>query len=201
MISCLWGTLIEKKPPTLVMNVNGVGYEVLAPMSTFYQLPDLNQTIQLYTHLIVREDALTLYGFHQTAERHLFQTLIRVNGIGPKLALTILSNMELTDFIKSVQSDNTKKLASIKGIGTKTAKRLVIEMRDTLLKNNLAFESMTQHVSPVNTATTGTAIQDALSGLVSLGYKSHQARQVLQMIYQPTMSSETLIRLALQQMA
>lgn len=201
MISCLWGMLIEKKPPVLLINVNGVGYEVLAPMSTFYQLPDLNQTVQLHTHLVVREDALTLYGFHHTAERTLFQTLIKVNGVGPKLALTILSNIELNDFIKSVQSDNTKKLSSIKGIGAKTAKRLVVEMRDALLKNDLTFESMTKNVSGVSTSTTNTVIQDALSGLVSLGYKSHQAKQVLQMIYQPDMSSEALIRLALQQMA
>jgi len=201
MIGCLWGTLIEKNPPGLLIDVNGIGYEVLAPMSTFYQLPDLNETIQLHTHLVVREDALTLYGFHHTAERALFRTLIKVNGVGPKLALTILSNMALNDFVQSVQSDNVKKLSSIKGIGAKTAKRLVVEMRDALLKSDLAFQSITKTSSTANTSIINTAIQDALSGLVGLGYKSHQAKQVLQMIYQPDMSSETLIRLALQQMA
>lgn len=201
MISCLRGILIEKKSPLLIIDVNGIGYEVLAPISTVHQLPELNQTVQLYTHLVVREDALTLYGFHHATERALFRTLIKVNGVGPKLALTILSNMPLRDFVQSVQSDNAKKLSSIKGIGAKTAKRLVVEMRDTLLKNDLIFQSTTQDSSDTNALTTNTAIQDAFSGLVSLGYKSHQAKQVLQMIYQPDMNSETLIRLALQQMA
>jgi Holliday junction DNA helicase RuvA len=200
MISCLWGTLVEKKPPELLINVNDVGYEVFAPMSTFYQLPTLNETVQLYTHLVVREDALTLYGFYTPAERTLFRTLIKVNGVGPKLALTILSGMALDEFIQCIQGDNVKKLSSIPGIGPKTAKRLIVEIRDILLKSELMLPTTTSDDRKQDSTLSfsNQAMQDALGGLISLGYKSTQAKQVLQMIYQPDMTSENLIRLALQ---
>jgi len=123
------------------------------------------------------------------------------NFIDGVLALTILSNMKLSDFVQSVQSDNVKKLSSIKGLGPKTAKRLIVEMRDALLKSDLAIQSTASGLPNSHIPMTNATIQDALSGLVGLGYKSHQAKQVLQMIYQPDMNSETLIRLALQQMA
>lgn len=199
MISCLWGTLIAKKPPELLIDVNGVGYEVFAPMSTFYQLPSPNEAIQLYTHLAVREDALTLYGFYSIAERTLFRTLIKVNGVGPKLALTILSSMALEDFIQHIQGDNVKKLSSIPGIGPKTARRLIVEIRDVLLKSELITSTTSPH-QRVNAPLplSDQSMQDALSGLISLGYKSTRAKQVLQTIHQPGMTSETLIRLALQ---
>lgn len=198
MISCLWGTLVEKKPPELLIDVNGVGYEVFAPMSTFYQLPTSNKTIQLYTHLVVREDALTLYGFYSMAERTLFRTLIKVNGVGPKLALTILSSMNLEDFIQYIQGDNVKKLSSIPGIGPKTARRLIVEIRDVLLKSELITSMSSSNHTNVSLPMSEQSTQDALNGLISLGYKSTQAKQVLETVHQPGMTSETLIRLALQ---
>jgi Holliday junction DNA helicase RuvA len=201
MISCLSGMLIEKNPPEIIIDVNGIGYELFAPTSTIYQLPNVNETIRLYTHLVVREDALTLYGFYSTAERTLFRALIKVNSVGPKLALTILSNIDLSDFIESIQSDNVKKLSSIKGLGPKTAKRLIVEMRDVILKSDFTLSSPTKDAGQATALMANDVMKDALSGLVGLGYKSHQAKQVLQMVYQPDMSSETLIRLALQQMA
>jgi Holliday junction DNA helicase RuvA len=201
MIGCLWGKLVQKKPPELLLNVNGVGYEIFSPMSTFYQLPDVNHTLQLYTHLAVREDALTLYGFYTAAERTLFRTLIKVSGIGPKLALTILSSVALDEFIQHIQRDDVKKLSSIPGIGAKTAKRLIIEIRDILLKSELMTQISSQPDKNPLLPSLDDAMQDALSGLVALGYKPNQAKRVLQMVHESGVTSEQLIRLALQHIA
>jgi Holliday junction DNA helicase RuvA len=195
MIAHLHGILIEKHPPNLVIEVHGVGYEVEAPMSTFYHLPELNQEIKLLTHLIIREDAHILFGFGTEAERQMFRTLIRVNGVGPKLALSILSAMELETFIYCVQQGDLAKLIKIPGVGKKTAERLVIETRDrlaqtTVQSTNFARQSLTQGV-------TGAA-EDAVSALVALGYKLQEASQLVNAVKEDGLSSEVLIRRALQ---
>lgn len=195
MITHLHGTLIEKQPPSLVIDVHGVGYEVEAPMSTFYHLPELNQEIKLLTHLIIREDAHILFGFGTEAERQMFRTLIRVNGVGPKLALSILSAMELETFIHCVQQGDLAKLIKIPGVGKKTAERLVIETRDrlaqtTVQSTNSARQSLTQGVT--------SAAEDAVSALVALGYKLQEASQLVNAIKEDGLSSEVLIRRALQ---
>lgn len=195
MIAHLHGTLIEKHPPSLVIDVHGVGYEVEAPMSTFYHLPELNQEIRLLTHLIIREDAHILFGFGTEAERQMFRTLIRVNGVGPKLALSILSAMELETFIYCVQHGDLAKLIKIPGVGKKTAERLVIETRDrlaqtTVQSTNSARQSLTQGVT--------SAAEDAVSALVALGYKLQEASQLVNAVKEDGLSSEALIRRALQ---
>ena len=132
MIGFLRGKLVHKAPPFLVLDVQGVGYEVEAPMTTFYDLPAINEEIKLHTHLVVREDAHILFGFSTEADRTLFRTLIKVNGVGPKLALTILSGQSAEEFHRCIQDNDTQTLVRLPGVGKKTAERLVIEMRDRL---------------------------------------------------------------------
>src|SRR3990167_123385 len=130
MITHLHGKLIHKKPPVLTIDVNGIGYEIQSPMSTFYHLPDIGNTITLLTHFVVREDAHLLFGFSKEQERKLFRALIKVNGVGPKLALAILSGIETDHFVQCVQQEDAGHLVNIPGIGKKTAERLIVEMRD-----------------------------------------------------------------------
>lgn len=197
MITHLTGTLCEKKAPILVLDVNGIGYEIHAPMSTFYQLPDTSNTITLLTHFVVREDAHLLFGFHSEQERKLFRALIKVNGVGPKLALTILSGIETDDFVQCIHAQDDARLTHIPGVGKKTAERLIIEMRDALSQ---------WHTTPTNTATqkelidSNQVMQDAISALTALGYKPQEAKQAISKVHLPTHNHEQLIRLALQQM-
>jgi len=189
MIGFLRGVILRKQPPHLLIDVHGVGYEVEAPMSTFYNLPDAGGEITLYTHLVVREDAQVLFGFGSEAERRFFRSLIRVNGVGPKLALTILSGISVDGFVRCVRENDTAALTRLPGIGKKTAERLVVEMRDRLEDTG----------APA--ATTGVASHprdEALSALVSLGYKPQEASHMLQAIKETGLSSEELIRRALQ---
>ena len=132
MIGFLRGTLINKTAPQVLLDVNGVGYNILAPMSTFYDLPETGQVVQLLTHLSIREDAHVLFGFLSEQERGLFRSLIRINGVGPKLALAILSGISIEDFQRCVFENNIATLVKLPGIGKKTAERLIIEMRDRL---------------------------------------------------------------------
>jgi holliday junction DNA helicase RuvA len=194
MISRLHGLLIEKQAPLVVIDVNGVGYETFVPMSTFYQLPELNTKVNLLTLMVVREDAITLYGFHSEAERQLFRDLLRVNGVGPKLALSILSTMELTTFVQAIKANDTARLTRIPGVGKKTAERLVLEMRDRLDKIPLDSPTATSSspreiISPVD---------DAVSVLIALGYKPQEASRLVYSVKQEGMTSEELIRRALQ---
>lgn len=197
MISRLRGVLIEKQPPLLVIDVQGVGYEVLAPMPTFYNLPEIKNEISLLTHFIVREDAHILYGFLNESERSLFRDLIRVSGVGPKLALSILSSMELPTFIESIHENNTGRLIRIPGVGKKMAERLVIEMRDRL-KNWQTTTTPTPSTAPLITQGVTTPVEDAISALVSLGYKPTDARRWVQSVAEEGLTSEILIRRALQ---
>jgi len=202
MIGRLRGTVIEKQPPLLLLDVGGVGYEVQAPMTTFYQLPDGPQDeVVLHTHMVVREDAQQLFGFFEQKERALFRTLIKVNGVGPKMALTILSGMESSDFAYSVKSGDAAALVKLPGVGKKTAERLIVEMRDRLADWEVELPAATP-------ATTGTAqvsasllVQDAESVLVALGYKPQEASRAVSVVWDDGINnSEELIRLALKNM-
>ncbi len=195
MISSLRGIIIEKQAPLLVIEVNGVGYEVSAPMSTFYNLPDLNAEVKLLTHLSIRDDAHVLYGFLVASERELFRKLIRITGVGPKLALSILSSMELNTFIQCIHDNDITQLKQIPGVGKKTAERLVIEMRD-YLKNS---DSTSPIVKPINTSITKDVnpIEDAISALIALGYKPNDANRWVNSVAEEGMTSEALIRQAL----
>jgi len=192
MISRLRGLLIEKQAPSLVVDVQGVGYEVLAPMSTFYNLPDINSEVSLLTHLSVREDAHVLYGFLTESERSLFRDLIRVSGVGPKLSLSIISSMELAIFAQCINQNDTKRLIKIPGVGKKMAERLVVEMRD-----RLSSVKTTSTTSPV-TKDIATPVEDAISALIALGYKPADARSWVQAVAEDGLTSEVLIRRALQ---
>jgi len=195
MIGTLRGTLIQKQAPLLLVEVSGIGYELFAPMSTFYHLPEINNPVQLLTHFVVREDAQILYGFLRNHERLLFRTLIKVSGIGPKAALSILSGMTVDDFTQCVESDDALRLTRIPGIGKKTAERLIVELRHTISQWQTDMDKTPQ------TSTHPGRLQEAISALTALGYKTHQAKQVMTRVYKPEHSSEDLIRLALQQMA
>lgn len=199
MIGQIRGIILEKQPPQLIVDVHGLGYEIDAPMSTFYQLPDLGAEVRLFTHFVVREDAHHLYGFYTLDERHLFRALLKVNGVGPRLALTILSSTTPSEFVGLVLNNDTTSLTRVPGIGKKTAERLVIEMRDKLADwcktapaggNALKQDNHSRH--PI--------LQDAISALVALGYKHPEANRTVTKIDDGAASSEELIRRALREM-
>lgn len=196
MISRLSGTLIEKQPPFLLMEVAGVGYEVQASMNTFYRLPDIGSTIVLHTHFVVREDAQLLYGFFEQRERALFRTLIKVNGIGPKIALTILSSIEPDAFVRCVELQDTSSLQRLPGIGKKTAERLIVEMRDRF--SDWQTDTTLAASSSDNPGITSHAEQDAISALIALGYKPQEASRAVTRVGQEGLTSQELIKLALQ---
>jgi len=198
MISRLRGLLIQKQPPWLLIDVAGVGYEVQAPMSTFYQLPELNNEVILLTHLSIRDDAHVLYGFSHETERRLFRDLIKINGVGPKLALSVLSAMDNETFTQCVNSGSTAMLTKIPGVGKKTAERLLIEMRDKL-NASPSLDNTTDSIALTSaTVTTASATADAESALIALGYKPQEATRLVKLVAEPDASSETLIRKALQ---
>lgn len=192
MIGALRGRLVRKAPPLLVIDVQGVGYEVEAPMSTFYQLPESGQEIHLYTHLVVRDDAHLLFGFASERERQLFRTLIRVNGVGPRMALTILSGIEADDFARCIRDGDAARLTRLPGVGKKTAERLIMEMRDRLAE-------VEQHAVPPpgNSPRAVDDTEDAVSALIALGYKPQEASRHVHAVVRDGMSSEELIREAL----
>lgn len=199
MIGRIKGTLIAKQSPQILVDVGGVGYEIDASMNTIYQLPELNKTVTLHTHLIVREDAQQLYGFFDQTERSLFRTLIKVNGVGPKMALAILSGMDVAEFVRCVQNNDTKGLVALPGVGKKTAERLIIEMRDKLKD----FASPGAADLPKVMATqsgSNQVVVDAESALIALGYKPQEASRAISAIDVVNLSSEEVIKLALKNM-
>ena len=196
MIGFLRGKLVYKSPPFLVLDVQGVGYEIEAPMTTFYELPAINQDITLHTHLVVREDAHILFGFSKESDRALFRTLIKVNGIGPKLALTILSGQSAEEFHRCIHDNDTLTLVRLPGVGKKTAERLVIEMRDRLPDLSNSFMIRTD-ISGSATSLSNPK-QEAISALCSLGYKPLDASNMVQNITIEGKCCEDIIRLALQ---
>lgn len=199
MIGRLRGTLAQKQPPQLLVDVGGVGYEVEAPMSTFYQLPAVGETVVLHTHLVVREDAHLLFGFASESERRLFRTLIKVNGVGAKLALTILSGISADEFARCVQDNDTAALVRLPGVGKKTAERLIVEMRDRLA--DWEGEVVLPGVAPAETTTAPIRdeTRDAISALISLGYKPPEASRLVSKVETEGLSSEEIIRAALRQ--
>jgi Holliday junction DNA helicase RuvA len=201
MIGQIRGVIIEKQPPQLMIEVHGIGYEIDAPMSTFYQLPDVGQEVRLFTHLVVREDAHLLYGFYNREERLLFRTLLKVNGVGPRLALTILSGIAADQFVHCVLNNDTASLVRLPGVGKKTAERLVIEMRDRLADwyQAPALEGATLIKQDKPTGR-HPILQDAISALISLGYKHQEANRTVTKIDDGAASSEELIRRALREM-
>jgi Holliday junction DNA helicase RuvA len=199
MIGRLNGVLLEKQPPHLLIDVSGVAYEVQASMQTFYQLPELGERVTLHTHFVVREDAQQLFGFMVLQERALFRALIKVNGIGAKIALAILSSIAPDDFVRCVAEQNTTALQRLPGIGKKTAERLIIEMRDRLADWHAgdgitSSEFINSASNPMNYQN---AEQDAISALLSLGFKPQEASRLISKVAADNLSSEELIRLAL----
>jgi holliday junction DNA helicase RuvA len=198
MIGRLRGILLEKQAPYLLLDVNGVAYELQAPMTTFYRLPALGQEVILHTHLSITENLHQLFGFFEQRDRSLFRTLIKVNGVGPKLAVSILSGMEADDIARCVRDNNIKALTKVPGIGQKTAERLVIELRDRL-KNWDAPQGDAYAHNQIQLAASNEVYSEAESALISLGYKPNEAAKMIVTAakQKPEAKSEELIRLAL----
>jgi len=194
VIGFLRGRLAAKHPPQLVLEVGGVGYEVEAPMSTFYGLPAVGVEVQLHTHLVVREDAHVLFGFGTERERSLFRELIKVSGVGPRMALAILSGITVDEFHRCVEAQDVASLVRVPGIGRKTAERLVIEMRDRL--KALAGPAFVPGAGPAPGGT-ATARSEAFAALVALGYKPPEVTRLLQKVDPAVTATEELIRHAL----
>ncbi|WP_096619713.1 Holliday junction branch migration protein RuvA [Candidatus Enterovibrio altilux] len=187
MIGRLRGILLEKQPPDILLEVNDIGYEVSMPINCFYELPNIGEVVNIYTHFLVRENAQLLYGFNTTVERALFRAVIKTNGVGPKLGLAILSGMTVPQFIDSIERADLSTLVKIHGVGKKTAKRLMIEMPDRL-KNWANFNLLTWHANvaaqcvnsknAIMTASTNPK-DEAMGTLIALGYKAMQAEKVV----------------------
>jgi len=195
MIGLLRGRLLVRHPPSLLLDVNGVGYEIDAPMTTFYELPEVGAEVTLYTHLVVREDAHMLYGFLKPGDRDLFRMLLKVNGVGARLALTILSGMDSGRFVRCVQEGDAAALVRMPGIGKKTAERLIIELRDRLESGQGVAAVVPGGLSvPV----AADPVEDAVSALIGLGYKPQEASRMVRSIETAELPSEEIIRRALQ---
>ena len=177
MIAHLKGKLTYKSPIEIAIDVNGVGYQVFVPLSTFYALPELKEDVFLDIHTHMREESLKLFGFYTTDEKRIFEKLIAINKVGPKLALTILSGMSPAELFTAIDSNDIGQLSTIPGIGRKTAERLILEMRDKMdgisLDSDIKKDSIPQNG----------LFDDALSALVNLGYKKNQAEQTLKKVY------------------
>jgi holliday junction DNA helicase RuvA len=189
LISYIKGIILQKKAPFLLIDVQDIGHELQAPMTTFYHLPEVGQPVALWTHLAVREDAWNLYGFNQEKDRDLFRILIKVNGIGAKVALSLLSGMEPAQLLQCIAQERVSDLTSIPGIGKKTAERLILETRTALSQWDLA---------PSSTPTASSNKEDALSALAALGYKPADAKKALANIPDDITTTEKMIRHALQ---
>ncbi|MDO4429738.1 MAG: Holliday junction branch migration protein RuvA [Lonepinella koalarum] len=200
MIGRLTGLLVEKQPPEILLDVNGVGYELLLPMTSFYQLPELGKQISLFTHFIVREDAHSLFGFAQKTDRSLFRELIKTNGVGPKLALAILSAMSVEEFAYAIEREELSKLIKIPGVGKKTAERLLVELKGKFKDvKQTDFFVESSHITQPNPIeqTAEAPTNDAVAALIALGYKPMEAEKMVKKIARSDLSSEQLIREAL----
>ena len=199
MIGRLKGTLLEQQPPEILLDVQGVGYELLLPMTSFYNLPEIGQEATLFTHLVVREDAHLLFGFAQKTDRTLFRELIKTNGVGPKLALAILSAMSVEDFAYAIEREELSKLVKIPGVGKKTAERLLVELKGKfkgIKQTDFFIES--SHIKMPSMATQNeTPLDEAVSALIALGYKPAEAEKMVKKVAKPDLNSEKLIREAL----
>lgn len=201
MIGQLRGKLVSKTPPEVIVDVAGIGYEVQVPMSTVYELPELGSDVVLHIHFVVREDAQLLYGFHDLQSKAMFRSLIKVNGVGPKMALGILSSMQADEFVRTVRLNDVNAMVKMPGIGKKTAERLIIEMRDRLDEWGATSESAQLTESQLDISSVN---RDAETALVSLGYKPVQAARAIAGVLKNNpgvADSQDLIRLALKSMA
>jgi Holliday junction DNA helicase RuvA len=197
MIGWLRGTLIAKEPPALLVDVGGVGYELEAPMTTIYDLPAVGQTVTLHTHLVVREDAHLLFGFARESQRRLFRDLLKVNGVGPRVALAVLSGMADQEFVRCVADGNLARLTQVPGIGRKTAERLVMELRDKLPFEPHGIAAQ----EAVLAAGQSDPVSEAVSALIALGYKPQEASRAVRSLSAKDLSAEDIIRQALRSMA
>ena len=195
MIGKIRGILIQKQPPHMMVDVQGVAYEIEAPMTTFYKLPDIDVEVTLFTHLAIRDDAHLLFGFASQEERTMFRTLIKVNGVGAKMALTILSGMETDIFTQCIRDGDANSLVRLPGVGKKTAERLIIEMRDRL--KDWELSAVVNGESSSATKPGNNQSDDAVSALVGLGYKPQEASRFVFAVATDDMSSEEIIREAL----
>ncbi|MEQ8233580.1 MAG: Holliday junction branch migration protein RuvA [Gammaproteobacteria bacterium] len=193
MIGRISGILLEKKPPLLVVDCNGVGYEIEAPMTTIWALPEPNERVALYTHLAVRDDAHLLYGFASEGERALFRALLKVNGVGTKMALVILSGMTADEFAACVHANDTARLTALPGVGKKTAERLIVELRDRVGHFADSAAPLPGQARAAGTPG-GDAASDAVSGLIALGYKPQDASRYVHALDCTDMTSEAIIR-------
>jgi Holliday junction DNA helicase RuvA len=200
VIGRLRGILAEKQPPHLVIDVNGVGYELEVPMTTLYRLPAVGEPLTLHTHLVVREDAQLLYGFYEKRDRELFRELIRLNGVGPKLALALMSGLEVDELVRCVQAQDTSALMKVPGVGKKTAERLLVELKDRFKAWETLPGMSTLVIEPSAGPAVSSAENDAVSALISLGYKPQEASRAVAGIKEDGLSSEDLIRRALKGM-
>lgn len=196
MIGFLRGILLDKQPPFITLDVNGVGYELEVPMSTLFQLPETGKQLELHTHLVVREDAQLLFGFYTRKDRQMFRELIRLKGVGPKLALALMSGMSGDELIACVQAEDIARLTKVPGVGKKTAERLLVELKgkfkDWDVPAGVALPS-----ADVTSNYSTNAEQDAVSALVSLGFKPAEASKAVRAVFAEDLRSEELIRLAL----
>jgi holliday junction DNA helicase RuvA len=191
MIGSVRGRIASKTPPQLTVDVGGLGYELEAPMSTFFHLPAVGEEVRLLTHLVVREDAHVLYAFGTEEERRLFRSLIKVSGVGPKIALALLSGISVAGFAECVQREDISALTRVPGVGRKTAERLIVEMRDRLSPPEVSIAATTAATGP-------SAETEAYGALVALGYRPAEATRLLKAVGPGTHSTEELIRRALQ---
>lgn len=192
MIGFIKGILLQKKAPFLLVDIQGIGHELQAPMTSFYHLPEVGQSVALWTHLAVREDAWNLYGFQHEKDRDLFRLLIKVNGIGAKVALSILSGMEPTQLLQCIAQERVTDLTRIPGIGKKTAERLILETRNALSQWELGSDS--------DLSAQTNDKDDAISALAALGYKPNDAKKSLAKLPDDINTTEKMIRYALQRM-
>ncbi|WP_018404379.1 Holliday junction branch migration protein RuvA [Marinobacter gelidimuriae] len=205
MIGRIRGLLLEKKPAQAIVECQGLGYEIDIPLSTFLNLPDPGQELTLHTHFVVREDAQSLFGFSFRLDRDLFRLLIKVNGVGPKLAVAILSGLNADQFIRSVQARDTSALVKLPGVGKKTAERLLIEMTDRIGQLEGQFELTAASASGVTLPANGMPAandprEEAEAALIALGYKPQEAAKAISRIAEDGMTNEQLIRRALRNM-
>ena len=203
MIGQLRGIIIDKQPPALLLDVQGVGYELSLPMSSFYRLPPQGAEVVLHTQLLIRDDGHFLYGFASKGERALFREMLKATGVGPKLALTILSGLSVEQFLRCVDNGDVATLIKLPGVGRKTAERLLLELRGRLEQQPAIAGSEPGRDGALLEETfirPPSAEDDAAAALVSLGYKDLQATQAVKKIAKAGLSSEELIRLALKAM-
>ncbi|MEO5630019.1 MAG: Holliday junction branch migration protein RuvA [Thermomonas sp.] len=191
MIGRLKGILVHKQPPWLVVDVHGVGYELEAPMSTFYDLPDVGREVSLFTHYAQKEDSVSLYGFLREGERHLFRDVQRVSGIGAKIALAVLSGSSVDEFARLVQTSDVAALTRIPGIGKKTAERMVVELRDRAADFTLGG-------LPGASGAPGDPLSEAITALQTLGYKPVEADRMARKAFADGDDAAVIIRKALQ---